>query len=275
VFGSLVWYSGCALAALGVFLTIRPIRRMGGPTRRAGASLTLLGVGLAILSAATGGSLQHGASPATLLDRYMPIFQFDETHAIEIQASADETYAAIFAVTPNEIALFRTLTWIRRFGRQGEVSILNAPSERPLMETALATSFRKIAERPNEELVVVSFAVAPQPRSAAGRIWTADAFIRLEEPGYAKTAMNFRVEPAGPGRVILRTETRVYATDAVTRRVFTAYWRTIYPGSAIIRRMWLRAIKTRAERHERTGSGLARREPGPTPSRRARWPVAG
>jgi len=25
------------------------------------------------------------------------------------------------------------------------------------------------------------------------------------------------------------------------------YWRVIYPGSALIRRMWLRAIKKRAE----------------------------
>ncbi|HYW41393.1 MAG TPA: hypothetical protein VE959_00970 [Bryobacteraceae bacterium] len=28
---------------------------------------------------------------------------------------------------------------------------------------------------------------------------------------------------------------------------FAAYWRMIYPGSALIRRMWLRAIKRRAE----------------------------
>jgi hypothetical protein len=60
-------------------------------------------------------------------------------------------------------------------------------------------------------------------------------------------ALNFRIEPAAAG-VVLRTETRVYATDATIRRMFTPYWRTIYPGSALIRRSWLRAIKTRAER---------------------------
>jgi hypothetical protein len=36
-------------------------------------------------------------------------------------------------------------------------------------------------------------------------------------------------------------------TDRAYRRVFAAYWRVIYPGSALIRRMWLRAVKRRAE----------------------------
>jgi hypothetical protein len=31
-------------------------------------------------------------------------------------------------------------------------------------------------------------------------------------------------------------------------RQFAVYWRLIHPGSDIIRRMWLRAIKRRAER---------------------------
>ncbi len=37
------------------------------------------------------------------------------------------------------------------------------------------------------------------------------------------------------------------ATDAQARRRFACYWRVIYPGSALIRRMWLRAVKKRAE----------------------------
>ena len=41
---------------------------------------------------------------------------------------------------------------------------------------------------------------------------------------------------------------RVFATDASARRQFTAYWHIIYPGSAIIRRSWLRAIQRRATR---------------------------
>jgi hypothetical protein len=50
----------------------------------------------------------------------------------------------------------------------------------------------------------------------------------------------------------LTTETRIYATDTSARKKFAAYWRVIYPGSALIRVMWLRAIRGRAE--QRLGS---------------------
>ena len=59
--------------------------------------------------------------------------------------------------------------------------------------------------------------------------------------------MNFRMEDEGGGWTRLTTETRIYATDASARRRFAAYWRLIYPGSALIRRTWLRAIRERAE----------------------------
>lgn len=58
--------------------------------------------------------------------------------------------------------------------------------------------------------------------------------------------MNFLVTPDGPGRSVVSTETRVFANSPSARRRFAAYWRVIYPGSAIIRRMWLRAIERRA-----------------------------
>jgi hypothetical protein len=61
-------------------------------------------------------------------------------------------------------------------------------------------------------------------------------------------AMNFLVTPDGRGGSHVSTETRVRAADRAVARNFAIYWRLIHPGSDIIRRMWLRAIKTRAER---------------------------
>jgi hypothetical protein len=59
--------------------------------------------------------------------------------------------------------------------------------------------------------------------------------------------MNFLlVEQDGGTR--LETETRVLATDANSYEGFARYWRVIGPGSAAIRRVWLRAIARRAER---------------------------
>jgi hypothetical protein len=43
------------------------------------------------------------------------------------------------------------------------------------------------------------------------------------------------------------TETRIFATDEVARRKLAFYWLVIRPGSALIRRDWLKAIRNRAE----------------------------
>lgn len=42
-----------------------------------------------------------------------------------MRAPKERVYRAIREVTAGEILLFRTLTWLRRFGRPGPESILN------------------------------------------------------------------------------------------------------------------------------------------------------
>ena len=59
--------------------------------------------------------------------------------------------------------------------------------------------------------------------------------------------VNFLVTSDERGGSIVSTETRVYVNDPSALRRFAVYWRVIHPGSDIIRRMWLRAIKRRAE----------------------------
>jgi hypothetical protein len=88
-----------------------------------------------------------------------------------------------------------------------------------------------------------------------GRFWhasgdlrrvPADSFVRFAEPGWVKTAVNFRAVREGD-HTLLSTETRILATDAAARRSFRRYWRLVYPGSAAIRIAWLRAIRRRAQ----------------------------
>jgi hypothetical protein len=40
---------------------------------------------------------------------------------------------------------------------------------------------------------------------------------------------------------------RIAATDVRARRRFAAYWVVVRPGSGLIRLLWLRAVKKRAE----------------------------
>lgn len=245
LFWSIGWYAGLSLLAAGVLFMLRPVRRLGVPTRRRAIRLAIIGVLTAGASLPAGNALQRVTNPVSELDRFVPAFQFSEVHTIEIHASADRAYRAMLDVTPEEIALYRALTWVRRAGQAGPENILNPGAGKPLLETAARTSFRKLVEVPNREFVLGGFVAAPP--GAQARVWTGESFASLEEPGFAKVAMNFRLEPQGGTSVILSTETRVYATDATTRRTFKPYWRTIYPGSALIRISWLRAIKRRAE----------------------------
>jgi len=103
----------------------------------------------------------------------------------------------------------------------------------------------RLADDPPVEVVIGTVVVAPA--GARGRL-TRDVFQRTLPPGFALAAMNFRVIPDGPDASVVSTETRVFANSAGARRRFAVYWRLIYPGSAIIRRMWLRAIEQRALR---------------------------
>ncbi len=192
------------------------------------------------------------------MDELAPVWQFHEVHRIQVEATPEQTHAAIRGVTPREIRLFRTLTWLRRLGRAGPESILNPPADRPILEVATRTGFLLLLDSPPAppvsfspvgrgwtagEVVVGTVVIAPRGVAPPK---TADEFRRIDQPGYAKAVMNFRIEAAGTG-CIVTTETRVHATDARTRRRFATYWWLIYPGSALIRRMWLRAIKKRAE----------------------------
>jgi hypothetical protein len=245
MFWSLLWYGGLILSAAAAVFALRPNQRLGVPTRRRALRLGIAGIVMVAVSLFAGGARRRVADPVTALDRFIPAYQFNEVHRIDISAAAERTYRAVLDVTPEEISFYRALTWVRRGGSDGPESILNPAPGKPLLESAVRTGFRMLAQTANREVVFGGFVVAPA--HAIRSQWTEPAYIALEEPGFAKVAMNFRLEPRGASACVLSTETRVYATDAATRRIFKVYWRTIYPGSAIIRRSWLGAIKRRAE----------------------------
>ena len=206
----------------------------------------MVGFLLAALGSTLPATEQRVPAIATRLDEFVPVYQFNEVHSIHVRAPKARVYAAIKAVTADEILFFRALVWLRRFGRPGPESILNAPESVPLLEVATRTTFLQLADEPDREIVIGTLVAAP-PGPIPRAQWTPDNFKALRAPGYAKAAMNFLVEDAGLDQCVVTTETRIYATDRSARRSFAAYWRVIYPGSALIRRMWLRAVKQRAE----------------------------
>src|SRR6266853_3456838 len=248
--GVVVVYLGLIAAFLGGVSLLRPLSFLAIRTRRQAALVLALGFIVVVMGGSLPAREVRVATLRTQLDQFAPVYQFSEFHSIRIAAPKVQVYRALKLVTADEIALFRTLTWLRRFGRPGPESILNPPSQVPVLDVAARTSFLVLAEDPDREIVLGTLVAAPpgwRPRDKP----TPDGFkaliVTANAPGFASAAMNFRIEDAGPTACTLATETRVYASDASTRRRFALYWRIIYPGSALIRRMWLRAIAHRTE----------------------------
>jgi hypothetical protein len=243
MFWSSIVYAGLVITAAGLILIIKPIERLHVTSRSQG--LAIAGIGLLVagigLNAPTSESRIIKAE--TRLDEFIPVWQFNERHTIRVAASPERVFDAVRLTRANEISLFNTLTWIRRGGREAPESILNAGDSAPLLDVATRNGFIYLANDVPRELVVGTVVVAPPGQRGS---LTPQTFKTPLPPGFALAAMNFLVTPDGPNASIVSTETRVFANSTGSRRRFARYWRVIYPGSAIIRRMWLRAIQRRA-----------------------------
>ena len=236
---------GLALVGLGLVSLLRPLRLVRIRTR--GRAAVVLGGGLLLL--VIGLVLPvvppRLSAPPMLIDQLVPDYQFGEHHEIRIAAPPARVYAAVRAVTAREIRLFRLLTWLRspHWPGRGAESILNPASDRPILDVALRSGFLLLREDVEHEIVVGMLVCCDKPRPAS----SAEEF--LARPGsLARAAMTFHLVDEGGGTTRLITQTRISASDGAAERRFAAYWRVIYPGSAVIRVMWLRAIRDRAER---------------------------
>jgi hypothetical protein len=232
--GSAIVYSGLIVAFLGFVCLLK--RRRALPFFAAGLALVLVG----LLLPAGNSRVGH---VGTHLDHFMPVWQFYEVHTMRVEAPPERVYEAIKQVRADEIALFRTLTWIRRGGRELPEGILNPGNRASVIDVATRSGFIYLADDAPNEMVIGT--VISAPRGMRGKL-TPDAFRATHPPGFTLASMNFIVRADGTGSIV-STETRVFANSPAARRRFAAYWRAIYPGSALIRRMWLRAIVRRAE----------------------------
>lgn len=283
--GTILVYAAFLALFVGGVSLLRPLTFLGIWSRFQGVMLVAGGILVFFVGVSLPAKEQRVETPATHLDEFVPAYQFGEFHSIRIRAPRERVYAAVLQVRADEVTLFRTLTWIRRLGQPTRESILNAPGDKPLLEVAQRTGFLKLAEEPGREIVLGTLAAAPkgarlkkdptpedfkalatpQPlplRQSSEQGTGSEGVDTKQKPNTESTeggaqssqrsdfglaAINFRLEDAADGETLLTTETRVYVTDASTRKKFAGYWRVIYPGSALIRVMWLRAIRNRAE----------------------------
>lgn len=251
---SFALYAWALVALAGVVSLARPLKAIGIRNRWWAWLAIAAGVFGAWTILNRPALSNYVTNPSRQLDVFMPIYQFEETFEIPVRARPDDVYRALLAVSADEIPFYRTLTWIRRGMASGPESVLNPPDGVPLLTVATRTSFVKLADVPGREVVIGTVVIAPPGvRLAVGL--DPMSFRELDQEGFARAAIAFLITPQEGGWTMLRAETRVWATDAVSCGRFARYWRVIAPGSALTRLMWLRAIKVRAEAPAPDGAG--------------------
>jgi hypothetical protein len=186
-----------------------------------------------------------------LLDKYLPVYDFNEVHAVVIKASPEKAFAALKELRPAELSpLVHWMTSLRELPARltGKLS----PQKRvdqPFLKQLYEEGFIPLEEAPDREIV---FGLIGQFWELTGGqspgIASPQEFLAFDQPDYAKVAANLVVTDLGNGTVRCSTETRIQATHPETLKKFAFYWRLISLGSGFIRILWLRAIQRKAER---------------------------
>ena len=192
-----------------------------------------------------------------LLDTLMPTYDVVERHAIVVRAPPIAVFAAIKSFDLSGSLVTRLLLAARAVPAM-LVALVKSPravfAEPRTLRAELRfadlerVGFRVVAERAPEELVIGALGKFWRLRSALRADVSPAHFASGPPPGYALAGWNFTVEPQLDGTSELSTETRVWCAADV-RAVFRVYWLLIRPGSGLIRREILGAIRRQAEAH--------------------------
>jgi len=187
-----------------------------------------------------------------LLDDFLPTYEFNEFHAVTVQASPDRVYAAIHEMRAGELSpLVNLMLSIRHLpGRLLRKAGPRLVDDKPFLQQLFDSDFIPLGETADREVV---FGLIGQFWKLTGGdsppITSPEQYLACDDPHYAKVATNLLINAdMAPGIMRLSTETRIHVFDPKTRRKFSFYWRLISMGSGFIRVLWLKAVKRRAER---------------------------
>jgi hypothetical protein len=238
-------YAGLILVVTGLICLVHPLRTVFVRSRKAAAGLIAVGVvgaGLALFWPASTITVSERTS---LLDGAMPQYEFVEHHQIRVHAPLARAYSAFQAVTPDELAAYPILMSVRNAAMGRRWRRPSDPSPAIMAVFSDPRSGYMLIQRNEREIV---FGGIGRVRPTGEKpISSPAAFASFGRRGCVKVAFNLKGEDAGDGWTILSTETRLHALDPGSLRATAAYWRLIYPGSGMLRTMWLQAARDRAE----------------------------
>lgn len=199
------------------------------------------------------------AEDPMLLDDLMPQYDVVERHRTVVRAPPNIVFGAIREANLAGGMITRALLAVRALPAT-LIAIAQSPRRAWTEYHGRAThrqsgvrlndferaGFRVVAERAPHELVIGLLGRFWTPRGDLCADVTADAFRAGPPMGMALAGWNFTVSARPDGSSELRTETRVWCS-ADARWKFRLYWLAVRPGSGLIRRAMLRAIRHHAE----------------------------
>lgn len=177
----------------------------------------------------------------SLLDHYLPAFQFRERHACTVSADTAAVLDAVTIYRPENDGLFRFFIGLR------ELPMRLASKEGQQRPTFGFDNFT-LLQRSDDEIVYGLHGAFWKPDFGLQQIQGGEAFRANGAPGCAKLVLGFVVQPESGGKKSLVTETRVFCPDAATRNRFAPYWYLIRPVSGLIRRRMLASIKVASDK---------------------------
>jgi hypothetical protein len=185
-----------------------------------------------------------------LIDRFIPSYDYREFHSIRVHCSREEAFRAIRELTPAEFPSFVWLLfWLR--GLPARLTGRTYPRVKPnspILEQLASTGFVAMDEAGDREIVIGLIGQYWKPTGGIHMISSAEEFLTFDRLDLALAAMNFTVvDGSAFGKCLITTETRIYVADPAARRWFRLYWTMVRPGSALIRRFWLQALKQRLQ----------------------------
>jgi hypothetical protein len=203
----------------------------------------------------------RGDEADSLLDLYIPEYEVVERHQVTVTAPAEITFAAACTADLSHSAVVRALFKLRKlalscYAQKDNPALKNGKmaddksESKELLAQVKAIGWGVLAEIPGRE-IVLGAVTQPWITNPVFRTVSPEEFAAFGEPGYVKIVWTLRADPIGNQKSIARTETRVITTDDFARTKFRRYWSMVSPGTVLICKVLLRAVKTGAEHRAR------------------------
>ena len=249
---SYFFWIGVILAVVGAVSLIHPLTFLLILNRFIAALVMVGGVLISLASLLYPVKMKHSSTTNQKIDTLLPDFAFNEFHEVRVNASPERVKQLLQVTGVKDIAAARWLMKIRGIADE-DVDLSDRASHNIVgSDTISAPDFNFFVVAPDEWITVMilkSVIITNNSNQPAPpEISRLEEFTSFDTPGYVKVAVNFRFISTGNNETVLTTETRNKGITAHDNRVFGYYWKIIYPGSAIIRRVWLDTIKKKAQR---------------------------